>query len=217
MNVSEMLSYIDNSGFSELPTTEKENAINFAIWDIESREQWPFLEKSTTLNFDGSNPNPTNMPADFKSVIWLYDLQNGVSLWPERLGVIRDRFGKDINKQGDPVYYYFLGNELRLYPMPPSSTGRFRLDYYATQPKVNSNTPEASILIPPRHHEVIILGALWRLWKREDDPEQGFLFHQDYENRIQLMTNDLIRRQYQQPDRIYMLSDDNDDYSSNWW
>jgi hypothetical protein len=208
MDVSEILSELVDHGFEDTSTERKLAKINDAIWDIESREPWPFLEKTVALNFDGSSPTPTNMPSDFKTVLWLYDTMNGVTIWPERLSTIRDRYGNQLNQVGSPASYYFIGNTLRLYPVPPASTGRIHMDYVATQPEVNANTTSSQILIPARHHQAIVLGALWRLYKMEDDPENGNMFQIDYENRIQQMREDLFRRQYQRADQIYVIDED---------
>jgi len=67
---------------------------------------------------------------------------------------------------------------------------------------------QASILLPPRHHQTIVLGALFRLYKMEDDPENGNMFQVDYENKIQQMHEDLFRRQYQRSDQIFVVDED---------
>jgi hypothetical protein len=208
MDVSEILSELVDHGFEDTSTERKLAKINDAIWDIESREPWPFLEKTVSLNFDGTSPTPTNMPADFKTALWLYDNTNAVTIWPERLSTVRDRYGNTIGQVGDPASYYFVAGQIRLYPVPPASTGRFQLDYIATQTEVVEGTLQASILLPPRHHQTIVLGALFRLYKMEDDPENGNMFQVDYENKIQQMHEDLFRRQYQRSDQIFVVDED---------
>ena len=208
MDVSEILSELVDHGFEDTSTERKLAKINDAMWDIESREPWPFLEKSVALNFDGTSPTPTNMPTDFKTALWLYDTINGVTIWPERLSTIRDRYGNNIGLVGEPASYYFVAGQIRLYPVPSASTGRFQLDYIATQPELDENDVSADILLPARHHQAIVLGALFRLYKMEDDPENGNMFQIDFENRIQQMHEDLFRRQYQRSDRIFVVDED---------
>lgn len=211
MDVSEIIQELNNHGFEDTDSTQKMLVINDTLWDIESREPWPFLEKTTTLNFNGSSEIPTNMPTDFKAVMWLYDTVNAVTLQPERLSTIRDRFGASLTQVTDPLMYYFVGSSMRLYPVPPSATGRYRLDYFATQPELTSSDVEASILLPKRHHRIISLGALWRLYKLEDDPENAQQFQEDYEGRITTMREDLFRRQHQRADQIF-VTDEDDEY-----
>ena len=184
--------------------------INKTVWDIESREPWPYLEKTVALNTDGASPAPTNMPADFKSVLWLYDITNGITIWPEKLQTVRDRHGQEITQVSSPSLYYFVGSQLRMWPVPPAATGRFQLDYIATQPILIATSVETDILLPVRHHEAIVLGTLWRLYKGEDDPENGMMFQQDYETKIAQMRDDLFRRQWQRSDHIYVTDEDDE-------
>lgn len=210
MDVEEILTELTDHGFEDTSTERKLAKINAALWDIESRDPWPFLEKTVALNFDGSSASPTNLPADFKQVLWLYDNTNAQTLWPERLQTVRDRYGNQLSTVSDPSIYYFVGDSLRLYPVPGAATGRYQLDYIATQPTVIETSTEADILLPPRFHNVIVLGALWRLYKMEDDPENGNMFQIDYENAIQLMHEDLFRRQFQRADQIYVIDEDDE-------
>lgn len=208
MNVSEILTQLTSHGFEDTSTDDKVAAINDALWDIESREPWPFLEKTTQLSFNGSSPTPSNMPTDFKAALWIYDNTNGVSIWPERASTIRDTANTQINLVSDPQAYYFVGNTIKFWPVPGAATNRYQMDYIATQPAITSTSVEADILLPKRHHKVITLGALWQLYKMEDDPENGNMFQIDYENKINLMAEDLFRRQYQRADRIFVVDED---------
>lgn len=210
MDISEILEKLDNAGFEDTDEADKLEAINDTLWDIESRAPWPFLEKTIALNFDGASPTPTNVPSDFKSAIWVYDNTNGVTLWPERLSTVRDRHGTMIATVSEPSLYYFIGDEIRFWPVPNASTGRFQLDYYATQPELAAVGVEADILLPKRHHRAIVFGALWRLYEIEDDPEQGAVFNDRYERRLESMFEDLMRRHWQRADQIYVIDEDDE-------
>lgn len=205
-----MLTELSDHGFSDETTGRKVAMLNDTLWDIESRGNWPWLEKTATLDFDGTNPNPTNIPTDFKTVLWLYDNTNGTTIWPERWSTIRDRHGNQINQVDNPVSYYFVGSQLRLWPVPVASTGRFQLDYQAAQTAITETSPESALLLPPQHHRVVVLGALWRLYKMEDDPENGAMFQQDYEDRIKRMADDLYTRQLQRADQIFVIDEDDE-------
>jgi len=210
MDVSEILTELNGHGFEDTVETDKLAVINDTVWDIDSREVWPYLEKTVALNFDGVSPTPTNLPTNFNKVLWLYDTLQGLTLWPERLSTIRDRHGSQMTQVSDPLAYYFLGDSLRLYPIPGVSTGRYQLDYLALQPELTAGSVQADILLPARHHRVVILGALWRLYKREDDPENGNMFQIDFENRLVQMRQDLFRRQLQRADQIFVIDEDDE-------
>jgi len=212
MDVSEIIDRLDAIGFEDTADEDKMDVINDSAWDVESRFLWPFLEKSVALDFDGASATPTNLPTDFKSVIWLYDTTNGTTIWPERLSTVRDRYGNKLAEVADPVLYYFVGAEIRLWPIPGTSTGRYQLDYFASQPELATDSLESAILLPKRHHRILLLGALWRLYKNEDDPEQGNMFQEDYEARIAQMRFDLFGRQHQRADQIFVIDEDDEYY-----
>jgi hypothetical protein len=215
VNVSDMLTDINGHGFQDTSDTDKVALINDTIWDVGSREPWPFLTKSVNLNFDGTNPYPTNMPVDFRAVQWLADLSTGEAIWPERLETVRDRYSSTTTPVDTPFLFYFVGEQLRLYPTPPASIGRFLLDYYAVQVAVTSSTLEASILMPPRHHRVYVLGTLAKLYSREDDNDLAAQKMQEYEQRLERMKEDFFRKQYMRPDRVFVTDETDDLYP--WW
>lgn len=216
MDVADIITELGNHGFEDETTAQMMYVINDTIWDIDSRERWPYLQKSVSLNFDGTNPYPSNLPTDFKAAIFIADTTTGEGVWPERVETIRDKYGASLTAVDVPFAYYFVGNQLRFYPTPAASTGRFLLDYQAIQPELTSSDVEASILIPARHHRAIVLGALYKLYMLEDDPELAPGFKSEYEQRIQMMREDVMRQQYQRPDTIFLNDYEDMDYENYW-
>lgn len=214
MNVSDFLVELTNHGFQDEGSDQKMFVINDTIWDVDSREQWPYLQATINLNFDGVNPYPSNMPTDLKQVAFLSDTVTGNSIWPERVETIRARYADVLTESNeDPFSWYKWAGQLRLFPSPPASTGRFILDYFKIQPALTTDSVEADILLPARHHRVIVLGAVSKLYAMEDDTDNGKYFHDLYEERIQYMRNDLLLQQTQRPDQVFMIdSEDDPDY-----
>lgn len=212
MNVADIITELNNHGFADTSDTQKLFVINDTIWDMEAVEPWPFLEKSVALNFDGTNPSPTNMPVDFKQVKFISDTLTGAGIWPERVETVRDRYADLFQTQSDvnPFLYYIWGGQLRLYPIPTATTGRFYMDYIASQTTVTSDTLEAAILLPKRHHRVITLGSVYKLYAMEDDLQNAQAFQSMYEDKIQRMRDDLLRKQFQRPDVVFMTDADED-------
>jgi len=210
MDVSEIIDRLDSAGFEDTGDEDKMDAINDTLWDIESREEWPWALKSTNLTFDGSSPTPTNIPSDFKQVKWVTDTTSGNSIWWERLDTIRNRYGSQLTLVQDPWCFYFLGDTLRFYPIPNASSTRYVLDYYASQPELATTDVEASIYLPQRHHRTIVLGALAKLYQIEDDPELSQVNKDDYERRIITMQKDLIKKQFVNPDHIFVIDEDDE-------
>jgi hypothetical protein len=212
-SVDDLVSELNDHGFEDTASTRKVGIINDTIADICSREPWPFLEKELTLTFDGANALPSNFPVDFSKAIGLHDPSSGASISWERWEVIRKRFANALGSlgQGAPINYYFVGGKLKVYPIP-SASQTIDLDYLAFHPTVNAASLETDILIPARHSRVIVLGSLYKLYSMEDDPELSAVFSSEYEHRISIMREDLIRVQYDTPDRIFVQ--DADDYDT---
>lgn len=209
-----MLAEIAQHGFGDVDTSQQLRAINNTLWDITGREKWPFREKTTTLNFNGSSATPTNWPTDFSKVIWIADTVSGNAVLPERLETIRSQYTGNLTTVSDPAgFWYMVGYTPYFYPVPTASTGRYTLDYVARQLILNANSLEADILLPTEWHQLIVLGALVRLYLMDDDTEEAPMFQQQFDNLYQNAREDLLRRQYQQPDRIF-VTDEYDDWTT---
>jgi hypothetical protein len=215
MDIANIITELNNHGFTDTADDQKLFVVNDTIWEVEAMEPWPFLEKSIALNTDGTNPYPSNLPSDLKQVKFIADTVVGAGIWPERVETVRDRYALDFltATATNPQLWYKWGSQVRFYPIPPAATGRFYMDYIATQTKVDSNTLEAALLMPPRHHRVYTLGTLYKLYALEDDLQNASAFQSMYNDKIQLMREDLLRKQYQRPDVVFMTdTDDDPDY-----
>lgn len=212
MNVADIVTELNNTGFTDVSDSQKMFVINDTIWEIETSEPWPYLEKSVALNFDGINPQPSNIPSDFNKVKFMVDTSVGVTIWPERVETFRDRYSNNFLTQTgiNPFAYYIWGGIIRMYPIPPVSTGRFYMDYIATQPALLSSDLEAAILLPKRHHRLITLGAAYKLFAMDDDLENASAWQSMYNDKLTAMHEDLFRKQYQRPDQIFMVDADDD-------
>lgn len=211
MTVAEMQAELSEHGFGDVDTAQQLRAINDTLWDIVGREKWPFREKTTTLNFDGVSDTPTNWPADIRQVVWVADSTTGNSVFPERVETVRSQYTGSLTTVGDPAAcYYFVGYVPHFYPIPNASSGRYTLDYIARQPKLTSDSVEADILLPLEYHRIVVLGALVRLYLMDDDTEEAPLFQQQYDSMYQNMREELLRLQYQRPDRIFVTDEDDE-------
>jgi len=205
-SVQDMIDEFNDHGFTDTSVTRKVALINDTIWDICSREPWPFLEKKLTLDFDGTNPNPTNWPADFRALLSLVRTDTGDPLDPERYDVMERKYGQTLKSPGQPVAYYFLGDTLNIY-FVPSVNQTLDLAYLCTHPMLTESSLATDILLPSQHHRAIVLGTLYKLYDMDDDFDIGASFQAQYEDRIIKMRNELWLRQYDRPDRIYGIDD----------
>lgn len=212
MLVSEILRLIDNHGHTDVDQLDKLEAINDALWDVCSREPWPFLEKSLALTFNGSSATPTNFPNDFKAMLSVVDTQFPRRLYPIRIEDFRSQLGATATTAGDPVYYYFLSRTPFFWPVPPATNTTTVMTYLARQTELVAGSVEADILLPKEHHMLLVDGALSRLYFQDDDPELAADRTQSFERRIQTMREEIWKVQYDRPDTIEIV--DVDDYYS---
>lgn len=210
-DVADIIDELDDHGFEDTSTDRKLVAINDTVTDFCSREPWPFLEGNLALAFTGS-AYPSNWPADFSKVLSIIDTSTGTTLTPERAEVIRRSYATSLATVGAPSLYYFKAARANFLPVPASGYASLDMDYLRSHPVLTETSLEAAILIPARHHRVITLGSLYKLYAMEDDPELSALFEEQYENKISRLREDLSRLQYDRPDRIFVLDDDDLDY-----
>jgi hypothetical protein len=211
MDVADIIARLNTMGFEDTADDDKMDVINDTLWDIESRQLWPWSIKSINLTVNGVSATPTNMPSDFKSVKWVTDTTTGNTLWWERLDTIRNRYGSQLSLVQDPWCFFFQGDTFKFYPIPATaSTTRYVLDYYAQQPELTTTSVEANIYMPPRHHRAILLGAASKIYQIEDDQELATSNKQDYEQRLQTMAADYIKKQYVNPDQIFVIDEDDE-------
>ena len=205
MTVDEMVSLLDDHGFEDTATDRKIEALNTAYHEICANEPWPFLEatSSVTLDADGLVTSPA--ASDVRAVTRLFLDPIGRMDWIRRDEFL-DIYFPDTDLAGDPELYYFVGDSIYVYPIPASSpTGV--IDYLKVETELAAGGAEATILLPPRHHKVIVYRALVDLYTMEDDPELAAAFNAMYETKLQKMYGDLMRRQYDRPQTVRYVDD----------
>lgn len=216
-SVADLIDELNEHGFEDTVTERKVAVLYDTIQDICSREPWPFLEKNVTLTFDGTNGYPSNWPTDFSKVLSIIRPADGRTIQWERRETLRKRYANVLTQAGIPEWYSFLGGRANFLPIPTVSES-LDMDYICTHPVIAESSVEADILIPARHHRVIAVGGLYKLYMLEDDPELAQVFRAEYEARLQVMREDLSRLQYDRPDRILVLDwDENDLWPSDYF
>lgn len=218
MDVTDMMSEISDAGYGDVSSTRQVSYINDTLWDITNREKWPFREKNIGLLFDGTSAIPTNWPSDFSQIIWVYDTSLGDAIWPERVETIRDRYASSLTSTTTNnllFAYYFIGKQAYFYPTPVDDNGtpRYYMDYIASQPILDSNSVADDILLPPEFHRAIVTGTLYKLAMLYDDTDIAPMFQAEYENKLMQMSEELLRRQYQRPDQIF-VTDESDEWDN---
>ena len=206
MTIDQMFAEMDLYGFEDFDDDAKLILINEAYFDIVTREAWPFMEGLATIT-QPSNDDTLNVPSNFQTVLSLVDSQNNIVLEPERNDVIEKNIRLNADS-GSPNKYYFVGETLYLYPSDNTGT-TYRLYYIKSPSTLTVNSVVADILIPARHHSIIVYGALVKAFLVNDDP-QAAVFQNMFESRYMQMRNDVWMRQYDRPERVHVITDSHD-------
>lgn len=212
MTLDEMFADFELYGFEDFEDSDKARLLNQSYLDIVTREPWPFMERLVTFTAPANSTQLTNQsfansPTDVASVLSFIDLTNNIVMVPERADVIEKNFDVTDNNTF-PDMYYFVGDELFVYPATLGDT-QYRLYYLRVPTEITENTDTSTLLIPSRHHSVIVYGALVKAYLVNDDP-QAAAFQNAFESRYQQMRNDVWQRQYDRTDRVHVLSDSYD-------
>lgn len=205
MTVAELITVLNNHGFTDTPTADKVGYINDVVWDIVSLEPWRFLEGSVTFTWNGSSATPTNFPTDFKALLSVVDTSIPRKLEPIRIEEFKSRLGTQLTLAGDPIYYYFLASTFAAWPIPASTNTTTVMTYLKKQAKLLDTSVESDILIPREHHAAIYEGALAKLYFQDDDPELAAEKERLYNAKIMKMRNELWMVQYDRPDTIEIV------------
>lgn len=200
-----MFNELDLFGFDDLEPEQKLLLLNESYMDIITREPWPFLEKIVSITQPANSDEVVIPDNDLGSVLSLIDVTNQTTLVPERNDVIEKNYLVNSDVSAPPSVYYFIGNGLYLYPTPPSQI-TLRLLYTRLPSPLVESTQEQEVLIPARHHSIIVYGALVKAYLVNDDP-QAAVFQNMYETRYQQMRNDLWMKQYDRTDRVHIISE----------
>jgi hypothetical protein len=130
---------------------------------------------------------------------------DNVVLEPLRTDTQMKDFVYDLDVTGSPTHYYFIGDKLCVWPTPNSAmTMRIRM---LTEPTTLVETSDdAVVLWPAKHDSVVLYAALSKAYFINDDP-QGAVMQQVMDARFQIARQDLWMKQYDRPDRVIVLDD----------
>jgi len=211
MTLDEMYDMMALYGFDDFDDSQKLMLLNDAYLDVVTREPWPFMEKLvSTLSVPSGVTQITNgsysgSPTDVGSVTSFIDMTNNIIMLPERNDTIEKKYQASNLTNATPSVYYFVGEDMFVYPQTQTAT-TYRLSYVCIPSSFSS---DATNLIPSRHHNIILYGALVKAFLVNDDP-QAAVFQNIFESKYQQMRNDLWMNQYDRTDRVQVMTDSYD-------
>jgi len=198
MTGAQIIAVWDDHGFSDTSTTRKEEVLNSSVNEILADGPWTFQQEEASVTLSSRTPT---MPTDFQLAYSFVIPSESIVLVPEEFDYVAKMFN-DLTLTGIPAYYYFIGTECNIYPVPASSYSA-KLMYLKNQTALTGSSVEADIVIPPKYHRVIVYKGLEMLYAMEDDPELSVVFGQFSERLLDKMRNDTANKQLDRPRRIY--------------
>ena len=208
MTLNDFIQSMRNHGFTDTDNATLTDMLNDAYEDIWGREPWPFRDGQTTFDTAAGVAAQT-MPADFGKVDSMSIDSLSLNLIPKRHDDLLHEFSGDLTYQAYPLYYYFVGSEVRLYPVP-DSTYTVTLNYIKKfTPLVNGTDAPAL----PSNHRIVLLGALVSAYDQEDDTDLAVRFEGRFENRLATVREEWWMQQYDKPDLVHDMYT----FEDNWY
>lgn len=196
MDVADILSELDDHGFEDSSEERKLSALNDAYQDVLSREAWPFLEmleRSANLTL---SDDVIEASEPIRAVLFFRCLSR--TIVPIQTNLFLEQYGNRLDQAGTPWMYYFIGNDLHVWPVPATMPSDTTLYYIRRAEDLEANTGEDDIVLPREYHrDILVNGALYKLYALEDDAELASGFQQYFETAIRKMSEFAWKKQYQ--------------------
>lgn len=196
--LNDMIQSMRNHGFTDTDSATLTELLNDSYEDVWGREAWPFREASTTMD-TVANTATVTLPADFGKAVSLVIDSLSLNMIPRRLDSLMHLFSGELTQTGIPYYYYFVGDTMKVYPIP-DGVYTITISYIKKfTPMVNgTDTPDL-----PSNHRVVLLGALVSAYDLEDDTDLAVRFEGRFENRLQRVREEWWMQQYDKPDLVH--------------
>jgi len=204
--MTDWIDTMQDYGFEDFEQTTLARLLDDAHKEVCLREPWPFLEKQETIVQAGNDDTVTTVGSLGQVLAFVNTTDNNV-LVPMRNDVQFKDFVYDLTEVAVPTRYYFIADQLYLWPIPDGSK-TLKIRYLQQPGTLTVASLDADILWPSRHDSVVLYSALSKAYLINDDP-QSAVMQQVMEQRLQVARNDLWMKQFDRTDRVIVL-DDND-------
>ena len=204
--MTDWIDTMQDYGFEDFEQTTLARLLDDAHKEVCLREPWPFLEKQETIVQAGADDTVTTV-GSLGQVLALVNTTDSNVLVPLRNDTQLKDFVYDLTTTGVPTQYYFIADQLHLWPIPAGNT-TLKIRYLQQPGTLTVASADAAILWPARHDSVVLYSALSKAYLINDDP-QSAVMQQVMEQRLQVARNDLWMKQFDRTDRVIVL-DDND-------
>lgn len=202
--VTDWIDTMEDYGFDDLDRTTLARLIDDAHKELCLREPWPFLERAETIT-QAANDNSVTTTSALGKVLALVNKTDNVVLEPLRTDSQLKDFVYELDDTGVPTHYYFIADTLYLWPTPDVAK-QLRIRYLTEPTTLVETSNDSEVLWPSKHDSVVLYAALSKAYFINDDP-QGVTLQQVMDARLQIARNDLWMKQFDRPDRVVVLDD----------
>lgn len=204
MTVNEIVARVQTIVGSDITSARIIEVLNEVYPEICSIEtDWNFMEKESSITLTASEDDVT-LPSDFGQVLTATILAENRPLLPERRSTILKMAGSDLTSTGLPQYYMFVKDAMKLYPVPASAYV-LTLLYRAEPDTLAAGGAASTILIPARHHAILVYATAAQILREEDDESHARQFDTRYERRLAAMREDCLFTQFDMPESAYPM------------
>lgn len=203
--MTELLDTMEDYGFDDIERTTLARLVDDAHKELCLREPWPFLERQETISQSASD-NTVSTTSTLGKILAFVNKTDNVILEPLRTDSQLKDYVYQLDDTGTPTHYYFIADTLYLWPTPDSAKS-LRIRYLTEPGTLNKDSDDSAFLWPSKHDSVLLYAALSKAYFINDDP-QGAMMQQVMDARFQIARNDLWMKQFDRPDRMVILDDD---------
>lgn len=203
--MSELLDTMEDYGFDDLDRSTLARLLDDAHKELCLREPWPFLERAETITQSAGDASVTTT-SPLGKVLAFVNKTDNLILEPLRTDSQLKDYVFDLDTTGPPTHYYFIADQLYVWPTPDAAK-QFRIRFTTEPVTLTATSDDSLILWPAKHDSVMLYAALSKAYYINDDP-QGATMQQVMDARFQIARADLWMKQFDRPDRIQILNDD---------
>lgn len=167
--------------------------VNQAYLELCESWSWPFLE------IDATGPAPLTI-ADMRAVLYVLSPTNQTKLtWVDQRDLTN--WTADTSLPGTPSSYWLAGQTVNVYP---ASTQTIAVRYLKVPAELVNTADEP--VVPQRFHDLIVDGAMIRIYKDSDNYEALAQARQEHDRATLAMAASLMVRNHSEPDQITVTS-----------
>ena len=157
----------NHSGLStdELSDPDALLLLNRSYWEV--LDKFPFREKEQTASFSTvAGTRNYTVPSPFEALRQLSIKNSSNTYVPLDRSTIHDHEmtrDTDTDDRGFPNKYVREKNSIRLYPVPDDAYS-VTIKYWTVLDDLDNADPDVNLSIPKSWHEIVLFGAMWRLY-----------------------------------------------------